>query len=130
MGLVVETSACTFFLSPHLQQLLETLIVSSVDFQRVQCLSHDCLRALVSASSEQFLDSADKCLIKTPRECRSRVVAQYPDQHDRIVLHAGFCAPFLGQELADLICTSRCCRRRGLGTLNNGRQVDGIIVWI
>lgn len=100
-----------FLLLPHFSEAGQGLVIRLLRFKGFERLPQDLLYAHVPSFPQQLLDGGDKPRVDVPGESLARVVRQYPDEHDRVVLDIRPLMVFGGQELPYRYCGLRCRSR-------------------
>lgn len=114
-------------LPPHGNNRLHPFLQRLVRLQLIQRLSQYLLCASILAVSEQLFHGADECFVEVTGERRSRVVAQYANEHYGVVLDMWSGRVLAGQELADLLCCSCGCGRGGFGGFDDDGKMENLL---
>lgn len=83
---------------------------------------------MIFASPQQLRDVLDEAFIKALGECRSWIVAQDAHQHDGVVLYVRLGHIVTAKVMFDLLCGGCGGDGRGLGRLDDDRQVEDFFV--
>lgn len=96
-------------LTPHGQQIIQSIVIALFCLERVERLPHHLLHAWIPSVLDQIFYSRDKFGIEVASEGLAWIVGQDADQHDGIVLNSRFVV--LGEAFSDLVGCGGCCLR-------------------